>query len=140
MPDRIAQQNALISIMVLAAVADSDIDDDELGKMTRIVQSLPVFQEYDISAIPDVAREVVALLQDPDGIAKALTQVHETLPQRLYETAYALAVDVVAADAVATQEELRLLEMLRHELNVGRLEAAAIERGARARHTLIEAI
>ncbi len=140
MPDRIAQQNALISIMVLAAVADSDIDDDELGKMTRIVQSLPMFQEYDISAIPGVAREVATLLQDPDGIEKAFAQVHETLPQRLFETAYALAVDVVAADAVATQEELRLLEMLRHELNVGRLEAAAIERGARARHTLIEAI
>lgn len=139
MPERIAQQNALISIMVLAAIADSDIDDDELGKMTRIVQSLPVFHDYDINAIRGVAQDVAKLLQDPDGIEKALAQVHEVLPDRLFETAYALAVDVVAADAVATQEELRLLEMLRHELGVGRLEAAAIERGARARHTLIEA-
>ena len=39
-----------------------------------------------------------------------------------------------AADGLATQEELRLLELLRHRLDVGRLEAAAIERGARARH------
>lgn len=139
MTDRIAQQNALISIMVLAGIADSDIDDDELAKMTRIVQSLPVFQDYDLDELRRVAQEVAILLQDEDGIEKALAQVHETLPERLFETAYALAVDIVAADAVATQEELRLLEMLRHELGVGRLEAAAIERGARARHTLIEA-
>lgn len=140
MSERIAQQNALISVMVLAAIADSQIDDDELAKMSRIVQSLPVFQDYDIGAIRSVAQEVSGLLQDEDGIDKALARIHETLPERLYETAYALAVDVVAADAVATQEELRLLEMLRHELGVGRLEAAAIERGARARHTLIEAV
>jgi hypothetical protein len=34
--------------------------------------------------------------------------------------------------------ELRFLEMLRHELQVGRLAAAAIERGARARHQRLE--
>jgi hypothetical protein len=55
----------------------------------------------------------------------------------LRETAYALACDVVAADGRATQEELRLLELLRHRLEVGRLPAAAIERGARARHRRI---
>ena len=33
-----------------------------------------------------------------------------------------------------SEQELRMLEELRHELSVGRLAAAAIERGARARH------
>ena len=42
--------------------------------------------------------------------------------------------DVVAADGDASQEELRMLEMIRHRLDVDRLSAAAIERGARARH------
>ena len=42
-----------------------------------------------------------------------------------------------AADAHASQEELRLLEILRDRLDIGPLEAAAIERGARARHTLL---
>ena len=58
----------------------------------------------------------------------------EGLPERLHETAYALACDVAAADERISQEELRLLELLRHRLSVGRLPAAAIERGARARH------
>lgn len=128
-------QDALIYTMVIAAVADSDIGDSELQKMSRIVQSLPVFDGYDIARIHDVAQEVTALLQDADGIDKVIALIDEALPEKLHETAYALAVDVIAADGIASQEELVLLEMIRHELNVGRLEAAAIERGARARHT-----
>ena len=43
-----------------------------------------------------------------------------------------------AADAAATQEELRVLELIRHRLEVDRLSAAAIERGARARHARVK--
>ena len=35
------------------------------------------------------------------------------------------------------QEELRLLELLQDKLDIGALEIAAIERGARARHTVL---
>jgi tellurite resistance protein len=56
------------------------------------------------------------------------------LPKKLRETAYAVACDIAAADGHTTQEELRMLEMLRHSLDIDRLSAAAIERGARARY------
>ena len=49
------------------------------------------------------------------------------------ETAYALACDVVAADGNISQEEARLLQMLRQSLDIDHLIGAAIERGARAR-------
>ncbi len=39
------------------------------------------------------------------------------------------------AELKVSQQELRLLEMLRHPLNLDRLNAAAIERTARARYT-----
>ena len=60
--------------------------------------------------------------------------MRQYLPERLYETAYALACDVAAADGTLNESELRLLEEIRYELNIDRLHAAAIERGARARH------
>ena len=60
--------------------------------------------------------------------------VRENLPERLWETAYALACDIAAADGTIRETELRLLEEMRYELNIDRLHAAAIERGARARH------
>lgn len=56
------------------------------------------------------------------------------LPARLYETAYALAVEVASADVVARQEELHLLEMLRNALEVPTLAAAAIGHSARVRY------
>jgi transposase len=39
----------------------------------------------------------------------------------------------VASDPTASQEELRLLELMRHRLDIERLAAAGIERGAAAR-------
>ena len=77
------------------------------------------------------------LLQEDDGLDTAMALVSEALPEKLRETAYALACDVAAADGEIQQEELRLLEIIRHHLRVGRLPAAAIERGARARHAVL---
>ena len=56
------------------------------------------------------------------------------LPPKLHETAYALAVEVAAADLHVEQEELRFLQMLRDHLDIDKLTVAAIESGARARY------
>ena len=40
---------------------------------------------------------------------------------------------MAAADGDVHQKELRLLEMIRHQVGIDRLTAAAIERAARAR-------
>ncbi|MEM1342650.1 MAG: 2-dehydro-3-deoxyphosphooctonate aldolase, partial [Pseudomonadota bacterium] len=54
------------------------------------------------------------------------------------ETAYAIACDVAAADGMLGQSELRFLQEIRYELDMDRLHAAAIERGARARFMTIK--
>ena len=127
-------QSALIYTMVLVSAADRDMTDSELKTMGEIVSYLPVFRGYDLDSLPRTAKECAELLGDSDGLDKALDIIVDSLPERLRETAYAIACDVAAADGKASQEELRLLEILRHRLQVGRLAAAAIERGARARY------
>ena len=126
--------SALIYTMVLVSAADEDMTDSELKIMGEIVRYLPVFRDYDVNNLPNTARECVELVSDSDGLDKALKIIVDALPERLRETAYAIACDVAAADGRASQEELRFLELLRHRLEVGRLPAAAIERAARARH------
>jgi len=74
------------------------------------------------------------LLGEDNGLENTLELINGSLPKHLHETAYALACDVAAADGEASQEELRLLQLLRFRLKVRRLEAAAIERGVRARY------
>jgi len=123
----IESQTALIYTMVLVSAADSEMSDAELTRMGEIVRQLPVFSGFDPDLLADVAQE--------DGLNVALGQIRTALPDTLRETAYVLACDIAIADLKASQEELRLLEMLRHSLNLDRLNAAAIERAARARYT-----
>jgi tellurite resistance protein len=130
----IDHQSALIYTMVLASAADSEMTDAELGQIGDIVSHLPIFGGFDPESLPSVAAECAELLGQAAGLDGVLDVIRDSLPERLIETAYALACDVTAADGVIAQEELRLLELLRHGLDVPRLSAAAIERAAAARY------
>lgn len=124
---------ALIHTMVLVSAADTDMTDAELQIIGDIVNHLPVFKKYDRQRLTKDLRDCAQLLGRDDGLEVVLKGIKSALPQKLRETAYAVACDVAAADGEASQEELRLLEMLRHRLGLDRLIAAALERGARAR-------
>jgi tellurite resistance protein len=128
---------ALVFAMVLVSAADRTMTDRELRTIGRIVTSMPAFVGFDQETLPAVADRCVAILQKPDGLEVGFAMIKAALTQALCEAAYAFACDVVAADGRAEQEELRVLEMMRHRLDVERLVAAAIERGARARHARV---
>jgi tellurite resistance protein len=130
-------QSALIYTMVLVSASDRDMTDRELQAIGDIVKHLPVFAGFAPDRLTATAQECAKLLGEPNGLETTLELIAASLPKRLNETAYALSCDVAAADGTASQEELRLLQMLRHRLKVGRLEAAAIERGARARYATL---
>lgn len=125
---------ALVHTMVLVSAADREMTDAELKVIGEIVSHLPAFADYDLKNLPKEAQACAELLNEDDGLEKVLSEIVAALPEKLKETAYAVALDVAAADGKASQEELRLLELLRQRLPVGRLPAAAIERGARARY------
>jgi tellurite resistance protein len=106
--------------------------DHELATMTQAVVHLPAFADYDLDDMAAVAEACAKLLADDDGVEKVLDTVRDQLPPTFYDTAYALACRVAAVDGELTQEELQLLEMIRHELRIDRLTAAGIERGVAA--------
>lgn len=127
-------QDCLIALMIAVSASDEDIRTDELVKIQSAVQLLPIFGQYDEDRITVVSQTVFDLFEQEDGLDALFGLIREGLPERLYETAYALACDVAAADGTLGEAELRLLEEIRYELSLDRLHAAAIERGARARH------
>ncbi|MDC0012586.1 tellurite resistance TerB family protein [Octadecabacter sp.] len=130
-------QDALCAVMIAVSVSDEHIQTSELVKITNIINNLPVFANYDADHAPRVSRTVFELFAEEDGLDALFGLICDALPERLNETAYALACDVAAADGEIAQSELRMLEEIRYELNIDRLHAAAIERGARARHTTL---
>ena len=87
-----------------------------------------------MARIKIIAETVFDIFEEEDGLDALFGLIRVSLPEHLYETAYALACDVAAADGRLKEIELQLLREIRYELNIDRLHGAAIERGARARH------
>ncbi|MGR3805326.1 tellurite resistance TerB family protein [Marinibacterium profundimaris] len=134
-PDSLmSAQDCLVALMVAISASDENIRTAELVKIQSAVNMLPVFADYDIDRLNTVSQIVFDLFEQEDGLDALFGLIRENLPERLNETAYALACDVAAADGNLAETELRLLEEMRYELELDRLHAAAIERGARARH------
>lgn len=133
-PHPLSPQDCLVALMIAVSASDEDIRTVELVKIQTAVNNLPVFAGYDIDRMNIMAQTVFDLFEQEDGLDALFGLVRDNLPERLHETAYALSCDVAAADGTLQESELRILEEIRYELDIDRLHAAAIERGARARH------
>lgn len=133
-PASMSPQDALVAVMVACSASDEHIRTAELVAIQRIVNHMPVFADYDADRTRRVSQTVYDLFEEEDGLDALFGLIRAALPERLFETAYALACDVVASDGKLNQVELRMLEEVREELAIDRLHAAAIEWGARVRH------
>ena len=130
-------EDSLVAIMIAEGLSDETISGRELLSISRIVDHLPIFQNYDQNRVQTIAQTVFDLFEEEDGLDALFGLVKHALPENLHETAYALACDVAACDGRLLEVELQMLKEIRYELNIDRLHAAAIERGARARHQKI---
>ena len=130
----LSPQDCLVAVMIAVSMSDEDIRTAELVKIEGAVNNLPVFADYDIDRVTTISGTVIDLFEQEDGLDALFGLIRDNLPDRLFETAYARACDVAASDGTLRESELRLLEEIRYELDIDRLYAAAIERGARARH------
>lgn len=133
MSKTIGHHQALIYTMVTMAGVDRAIRDSELQRIGRIVQTLPVFQDFDPERLVYVAQECAVIVGAEGGLDAILGLIKQDLPITLYECAYALAVEVAVVDYHVERTEIRFLAMLRDSLGLDKLTTAAIERGAQAR-------
>lgn len=126
--------DALVAVMVAVSASDSTMRTSELVAIQRMVDHAPVFAAYDDDRIRAVSQTVITLFEEEDGLDALFGLIRDALPEKLYETAYALACDVAAADGRLYENEIELLAEIRDQLNVSRLHAAAIELSSRVRH------
>lgn len=130
----VSHHSALIYVMVIVSAADGVMSPNELRTIGDLVKTLPVFRDFDTTRLVAVSQECGEVLQEADGLAAALGLVKDALPEHLCETAYWLALEIALSDNKVALEEIRVIETIRRTLGIERLIAAAIERGARARH------
>ncbi|WP_025899977.1 tellurite resistance TerB family protein [Sneathiella glossodoripedis] len=125
---------ALISTMVMVSASDGNMTDSEFKTIGEIIKTLPIFDDYNQDHLTGDANNSMDLFAGNSELSAIISKIKAVLPRKLYDTAYALACDVAVCDGQLSQEELRILELLRHGLGVDRLTAAAIERGAATRY------
>ena len=130
----ISTEQALIYAMVTMSGVDGKINAVEMAEIRQLVQTLPIFRDFDEHRLITVAQEAGDILQETEGLAAVLGLIKGALSPRLRETAYALAVEIAASDLAVGREELRFLAMLRDTLELDKLVTAAIERSAIARY------
>jgi len=130
----ISHHAALIYVMVMMSAVDRKMSDRELGRIGTITRNLPIFEDFDHDRLLAVAQECAEILDNDEGLETVLGLIANGLPRELYETAYALGVEIAASDLNVRPEEEKLLQMLRNRLGLDRLTTVAIERASRARH------
>ena len=101
------------------------------------MSNLPVFDDFDQEDLVAAAEACGNILSNDGGLQRVLRLIKEGLPKKLRETAYAVALEVAAADLDVRPEETRLIELLRDTLDLDQITTAAIERGIRARNTVL---
>jgi tellurite resistance protein len=123
--------------MVTMSAVDRTMTDAELSRIGEIVSNLPVFDDFDQDNLVKTAEACGEVLSKDGGLDRILLQVKSALPKKLRETAYAIALEVAAADREVKAEETRFLEMLSDSLELDKLTTAGIERGIRARNLVL---
>ncbi|MER9799262.1 tellurite resistance TerB family protein [Mesorhizobium sp. M0142] len=129
----LSPHEAMIYLMVITSASDRDMTDVELARIGDVVRSWPVFEDFNQERLVEVAQACQKMLQEKDGLEGVLARVAEALPDRLRDTAYAAAFEVAAVDLEMRLEEVRVLQLVRRELDLDALTVAAIARAAKAR-------
>jgi tellurite resistance protein len=134
MTEPLSHHDVLIYVMVTISAVDRTMNDEELARIGEIVSNLPVFADFNQEDLVKSAEACGEILSADGGLEQVLRLVQERLPKKLRETAYAIALEIAAADHMIKPEEIRFLELLSDSLELDNLTTAAIERGIRARN------
>jgi len=130
---KLNHHETLIYVMVAMAAVDRTMTDAEFTRIGQMVSHLPIFIDFDTENLVTTAKKCGEMIACSGGLDETLSAIGAGIPDKLRATAYALAVEVAAADFTVKPEELRFLALLGEQMQLDKLTMAAIERGARAR-------
>jgi hypothetical protein len=130
----LSKHAALIYVMIMVSASDRKMKDAELSRIGAIVKRLPIFQDYDVTRLPQTAEACAETLAGEDGMNHALDAVAQSLSPTLRDTAYALALEVAAADRRLNLAEIGILQLIGEHLGIDPDTASALEKSVGIRY------
>src|SRR5512136_2367285 len=106
---------ALVAIFVLAAAADGKIVEEE--KWALSANRARMFKAYSGEQFQELLSQVLKLLEQHSSSA-VFAAAKKALTPKLRQTAFAIAADLILADALLTEEEKQFMIQLWHALEI----------------------
>ena len=124
---RLSRSDAVVAVLVGAAVADGILRREETSRLTDLLGSSRWGLGMGIDATTAATTRALNLLAD-HGLPALLSACAEAIPPDLRATAFALAVDLVLADGRLGTRESALIDQLQGTLRIeGELARTIIE-------------
>lgn len=124
---RKARNAALVESMLLAAIADGNISDQEMQTLLRRVIERPEFEGTQPAELNTLVEDSVRRLAGSKDLSSILQSLRERLPDHKNRMlAFGLASAVAFADNRATRSELGLLKTIQAALGISEQEVAEI--------------
>lgn len=131
---KVTPHEALIYVMIMASAVDRIMSDLEMEAIGTIVKRVPSFEGFDKKRLLRISQDCSDVLAADNGFDDALGLIQRSLTKALHETAYAMAVEVMAVDKTVNLEEVRLLDILAERFDLSDLVIAAVKHSAEARY------
>ena len=104
-------------LIMVAIAADGYISEEESNLFSATLSRMKLFKGYSSDVRLRMIDKMTSILRR-QGVKALLTMSLEGLPYHLYETAFAIATDIVLSDGEITEEEEELLRYLYNSLSI----------------------
>jgi hypothetical protein len=108
---------AFAGVAFAAIAADKQIKDIELIYLQTIFSRMRLFKGWTVGQYKSLFDKLRSI-QEKQGFEAFLDMSVQALPPKLYQTAFAISVDLVLADGIVTKEEKDFLYDLQRRLGI----------------------
>jgi tellurite resistance protein len=109
--EKLNAAESFAAIALAAVASDGYLSDEEAQSIPFILSRMKLFQGYSDEMMRRLFDKLLSKMKK-DGVGALILLAKDTLPEKLRETAFAIATDLVLADGVVTPEEKAFLDEL----------------------------
>ena len=129
-------QTALLKIILLASVSDGEIQAPELTLMNQIKDLHPELRQVSEKEIQEATVDIYNKLSAGMDFEHIITQLAKDMTQGQKEKAYALSVEVCAADFGISLEERGFLQELENQFSISPELKSAVLKSIKLRYSI----
>jgi len=123
--DNLDAAESFAALMIAAIAADGQIAEEEARLVAATLSRMKLFEDYSEAKLVRTNEKILRILQQqgPEYLVKIAS---EGLPKDLYDTAFAIATDLILSDGAVSEQEQQLLNDLYDFLSLDEATAKTI--------------